>query len=330
MQQEEFDFISIGDTTTDAFIRINQASVYTDDKGGEKLCVENASKVPYESVTVVPAVGNSPNAAVAAHRLGLKSALVTDIGDDWHGKEDLETFAKNGVDTQFIRIHSGKESNYHYVLWYKAERTILIKHHDYPYALPNIGKPRWIYFSSVGEDSIEYHHEIANFVKENPNTKLAFQPGTFQIKLGYDTLKDLYEASAIFFCNKQEAQLILKSDENDTATLARMLHTKGPNLAVVTDGPGGAYTANSEALWHMPMYPDPKPPLDRTGAGDSFSSTLTSFLALGLPIEEALKRAPINSMSVVQYIGAQEGLLSRDKIEEYLKNAPQEYMPKKL
>lgn len=330
MHQEEFDFISIGDTTTDAFIKIKQANIYTDDKGDEKLCVENASKVPYESVTIVPAVGNSPNAAVSAHRLGLKSALVTDIGDDWHGKEDLETFSKNGIDTQFIRVHAGKESNYHYVLWYKAERTILIKHHDYPYALPNIGKPKWIYFSSVGEDSMDYHHEIADFVKKNSQTKLAFQPGTFQIKLGYEALKDLYQVSAIFFCNKQEAQHILKSDEGDTATLAKMLHKKGPGIAVVTDGPNGAYTANSEATWFMPMYPDPKPPLDRTGAGDSFSSTVTSFLALGMPIEEALMRGPINSMSVVQYIGAQEGLLTREKLEEYLKNAPPEYQPKKL
>jgi len=80
----------------------------------------------------------------------------------------------------------------------------------------------------------------------------------------------------------------------------------------------------------MPMYPDPAPPVDRTGAGDSFSSTLTSFLAKGLPVQEALRRAPINSMSVVQYIGAQEGLLSKKKLEQFLENAPADYKAIKI
>ena len=75
----------------------------------------------------------------------------------------------------------------------------------------------------------------------------------------------------------------------------------------------------------MPMYPDPAPPVDRTGAGDSFSSTFTAAIALGLSPSEALAWGPINSMSVVQHIGAQKGLLTREKIEEYLKNAPEDY-----
>jgi sugar/nucleoside kinase (ribokinase family) len=116
--------------------------------------VESGAKIPYESVTVVPAVGNSPNAAVAAHRLGLRSALVSNVGDDEYGKEDLETLKKNGVDTQFVKMHTGKESNYHFVLWFRAERTILIKHTEYSYELPDIGNPKWIYLSSLGENSL--------------------------------------------------------------------------------------------------------------------------------------------------------------------------------
>jgi hypothetical protein len=35
-------------------------------------------------------------------------------------------------------------------------------------------------------------------------------------------------------------------------------------------------------------------------------------------------------MSVVQYIGAQEGLLTQEQLEEYLKKAPENYVPKKI
>jgi ribokinase len=75
----------------------------------------------------------------------------------------------------------------------------------------------------------------------------------------------------------------------------------------------------------MPMYPDPAAPVDRTGAGDAFASTFTAAIALGLSPQEALAWGPINSMSVVQYIGAQKGLLTRAQLEEYLAHAPAEY-----
>jgi len=330
--EPNFDFIAIGDTTTDAFIRIKQASVHFDEKSDEeKICLTNGSKIPYESLDIIPAVGNSPNAAVSASRLGLSSALVTNFGDDQFGKNCLARLKEEGVAPDFIKIHEGKKSNYHFVLWHKAERTILIKHEEYEYKLPDINSPKWVYFSSVGEKSLPYHQEIADYLKTHPEVKLAFQPGTFQIKLGYEKLKDLYANTEVFFCNKEEAQLILnKHDIDDIPTLAREMTKLGPKISVVTDGPEGAYAFDGTDVWFMPPYPDPAPPFERTGAGDSFSSTFTSALALGKSVDEALMWGPINSMSVVQKIGAQAGLLSRKELEDYLAKAPEDYKPKKM
>jgi len=328
---ENIDFLAIGDITTDAFIKLKDATVNCDiDEKNCKLCVRFGDKIPYESVTVVPAVGNSPNASVSAARLGLSSALASNLGNDAHGKEDVETLQKNGVNINFVKIHEDKKSNYHYVLQYDAERTILIKHEEYPYEMPDVGSPKWIYLSSLGENSIPFHHEIAKYLTEHPETKLAFQPGTFQIKLGYDTLSDIYKLTELFFCNKNEAQRILNSKESDIKKLLEGMRALGPNIVVITDGPAGAYTYDGKEMWHMPMYPDPAPPVDRTGAGDSFSSTFTSALALGKTIPEALAWGPINSMSVVQHVGAQEGLLTLEKLEEFLKDAPENYKPEKI
>ena len=76
----------------------------------------------------------------------------------------------------------------------------------------------------------------------------------------------------------------------------------------------------------MPMYPDPSDPVDRTGAGDAFASTFTAAIALGKTPDEALAWGPINSMSVVQYVGAQKGLLSREQLEQFLADRPAEYV----
>lgn len=323
---KNYDFIAIGDITTDAFIQLKDATVNCEiNRNTCMLCVRFGDKIPYERVDVVRAVGNSPNAAVSANRLGLKTALVTDIGDDENGRECLATLSTEGVATDFVTTHKGKITNYHYVLRYEEERTILIKHEEYDYTLQDMGKPKWLYLSSLGENSLPFHGVLADYLKKNKNVKMAFQPGTFQIKLGYKKLKPLYEAAELFFCNKEEAAKILGEQSLDLQVLLRGMHGLGPNIVVITDGPDGAYTFDGKEMWHMPMYPDPAPPVDRTGAGDSFSSTFTSALALGKSIPEALSWGPINSMNVVQHIGAQKGLLTREQIEAFLKDAPADY-----
>lgn len=330
---KNFDFIAIGDITTDAFIRLSgdDAEIKkNEDKSKEQICFNFGDKIEYDSITEVNAVGNSPNSAVCAHRLGLNSALVTDIGNDYNGEKIMKALEKEGVSKDFVKIHNGKKSNYHFVLWYEEERTILVKHQEYEYNLSNIGKPKWIYLSSVGENSLPYHYAIAKHIKENPQISLAFQPGTFQIRLGYEKLKNLYEVCEIFFCNKQEAQKILKTEEKDIKELLKSMRKLGPKIAVITDGPKGAFAYDGADMWQMPMYPDPAPPVDRTGAGDSFSSTVTSALALGKTLPEALAMGPINSMSVVQYVGAQEGLLTMEKLQGFLSNASNDYKPTKI
>jgi ribokinase len=99
---------------------------------------------------------------------------------------------------------------------------------------------------------------------------------------------------------------------------------------VITDGPNGSYASYDGKLVQVPNYPDPAPPLDRTGAGDAFASTIVAALALGQPVDIALTWAPINSMSVVQKLGAQAGLLTASQVEKYLKQAPKNYHAKEI
>ena len=330
-----YDFVALGDITTDAFIELSDkdAKVVCDIEGRPcQIMMNFGDKLPYKDVVVVPAVGNSPNAAVSAHRLGLRSALVTNLGHDRNGKDCLEALRKEGVATEYVKVHERKISNYHYVLRLGAERTILIKHETYPYILPDFKEPpRYLYFSSIGESGVDFHFEVADYVKKHKETKLVFQPGTFQIRLGAEKLKELYAVTDIFFCNKEEAQIILNTKETHFPKLLKGLKDLGPRLPVITDGPKGAYVTDEQGVtWHQPMYPDPKEPVDRTGAGDSFSSTFTSAIAIGLPPEKALAWGPINSMSVVQYIGAQQGLLTREQLEKHLADAPASYQPKKV
>ncbi len=328
---KEFDFIAVGDITTDAFIRLEKAEIHTNvDHVAQELCVEFGAKIPYEFVKVVPAVGNCANAAVAAARLGLHSALLTNQGDDDIGKEHLRILKREKVSTDFVKSHWRQKSNYHYVLWFKDERTILVRHEKYAYSIPDMGNPKWLYVTSLGPDTLSFHDDLKNYLAEHKKTKLAFQPGTFQINLGAEKLAYLYERSAVFVCNVEEAQKILGIQDSDPGTLLRKMQKLGPDIVLITDGPRGAYVRHKKEVHFMPPYPDPKAPYERTGAGDAFASTFVSALALGMTPVEALAWAPINSMSVVQKIGAQEGLQRREDLEHLLDKAPKTYRPMML
>lgn len=335
MFRTHIDFLAIGDTATDAFIRLKDASVHCSiDKTTCELCMRFGDKIPYDFARVIHGVGNSANAAVSASRLGLSTAFMSYIGNDAFGEEVIKALNKEGINTSLITAEDDKPTNYHYVLWYEEERTILIKHTAFSYSFkaPPF-TPRWIYLSSLGDHTETYHDEIASYLEKNPSIQFAFQPGTFQIKLGADRLARLYKRSSVFICNTDEAKIILNIDKKDQVSVSDLLkkmYARGPQIVLITDGPRGAYLYDGSHMLFQPPYPDPKPPYERTGAGDAFASTFVSALALGLSQNEALQWAPINSMSVVQCVGAQEGLLTQTKLKDWLSKAPKDYSPKKV
>lgn len=322
--EKRIDFLGIGDTVVDAFIKLTVAHVEQTAKGQE-LCLSYGAKIPYDSVTIVPAVGNSANATVSASRLGLSTSLLTFLGNDKYGDECIERLNKENIDTSLITREEGKETNYHYVLWYGDDRTILIKHTPFEAKLPEIGKPSFIYLSSLGEHTLSLHNEIGEYLEQNKEVKLSFQPGGFQIKLGHEKLKKIYENTYAFCVNKEEAELILEVREDDIKKLLDGVSNLGPKIVIITDGHNGSYMKYEEKHYFMPIYPDIAPPFERTGAGDAFFSTFTAFLAKGMSAKEAIMRAPINSMNVVQHVGAQDGLLTEQEIEEYLKKSKEDY-----
>ena len=336
MNEHKIDILSVGDVVTDAFIKLlpHEAEITNDPKSHHPLlCMTFGTKIPFDKAQVINGVGNSPNAAVCFAKLGLNSSLYANIGDDKVGEDILLSLRSHDVSTEFVRINRGMASNYHYVLWYGSDRTILIKHEPYPYIWPHISsakKPRWIYLSSIGEHAKHVHGNIASFLNENPDVKLAFQPGTFQIREGVHKLRDLYKRTEVFALNVEEAQVVTGIDSYDVVSLIKKLHSYGPKIVVVTDGPKGSYASDGTKIYSMRNYPDPARPFDRTGCGDEYTSTFVAALASGEDLITAMQWAPINPMSVAQKLGAQAGLLNKRNLLNLLAKAPRDYKPKEI
>jgi sugar/nucleoside kinase (ribokinase family) len=330
----KYDLVCIGDTVIDNFIQLHEASVHCGLHHEEcELCMSFADKIPYESLIVVPAVGNASNVAVGAARLGLRTAILTAVGGDHPGQDILNVYQKEKVDTEFVRVNRGKPTNQHFVLTFQAERTILIKHEKYQYANPaEIDKRTdWVYFSSIAEHTLPFHAKVARYLAKHPAVRMGFNPGTFQLRFGAKKLAAIYRHTYVLFLNREEAELVLRKPAGtELKKLFDGLHALGPKIVVITDGPKGAYASTGTSRYFMPPYPDPRPPVSRTGAGDAFSTGFLGALIYGLPVHEALRWAPIESMHVVQEFGAQTGLLSKRALLGYLKKASKSYVAKAL
>lgn len=334
MTKQKIDVLNIGDIVTDAFIKLkDEYGRVEDTPEGKRLSLPFSTKIPFDHAEICQAVGNSSNTAVNFAKLGLSSAFVTNVGDDQQGRDMVVALQKAGVDTRFVKVNAGKKSNYHYVLWYGDERTILIEHEKYNYHWPKFHPdevPAWAYFSSISEGALDYHDEVADWLEANPSIKLAFQPGTFQLLAGTERLKRIYERTEVFAVNMEEAQQILSNNTRDVHVLFEGLHALGPKIVVITDGPNGSYASNGQDRFKVPIYPDPAPPKERTGCGDAYTSTFVAALVKGYPLEGALQWAPITPANVVQYVGAQAGLLDENTLKEWLAKAPDWYKVERI
>ena len=316
------DVLCVGDMATDVFIRLSDTHIHAwDDGRGHWMDLPFGGKVPFDYAQTVAAGGNAANVAVGLSRLGASAALAAHAGDDRIGRDMVASLQRERVDTHLVRLDAGRPSNRNFVLWYERDRTILIHHEIYDYHWPHLAPretPQWIYLSSVGASAAYYDH-IFDWLDAHSNVGLAFQPGTGQIAMGRDALRGIYRRSQLLLCNREEAVEICSGHHGDMGGLLDSLHRLGPRHIVVTDGPQGAYASDGVARYHVPAYSDPRPPKERTGAGDAFASAVLAALTKGHTLEESLAWGPINAMSVVQQVGSQTGLLFETDLLQHLK-----------
>ncbi len=104
---KQTDVMSIGDIVTDAFIKLidDEAVTYKNEEG-KWLAMKFGTKLPFDHVEILEAVGNAANAAVAFSRLGLNTSFVTNVGGDEAGRGMIRALQKEGIDDRFVRINA--------------------------------------------------------------------------------------------------------------------------------------------------------------------------------------------------------------------------------
>ena len=321
-EEAKFDVIAVGDTTEDVFLGLSDAAVQCDiDEANCKLLLDYADKIAVDTKTDVPAVGNAANHAIGIARIGLRASIYTVVGDDTQGHIAGDIFKEEGVDTKYVTYDKKNGTNFSTVINYKGERTILVYHEPREYQLPRMESTKWIYLTSASGDGVEaLHEQMVKYLDEHPDIQLAFNPGTHQMHLGGTKLGPLLSRTNLLFLNREESAEVLGVEKHDVLELFKAYHEIGVTNMVITDGPEGAYVSDGKDVWYLGIFDGPV--IERTGAGDSFGSGFLGGLLSGVPLSEAMLWGNANSTSVVRFIGAREGLLTPEQIQEMIEANP--------
>ncbi|MDD2822884.1 MAG: carbohydrate kinase family protein [Candidatus Daviesbacteria bacterium] len=314
-----FDLISLGDGAVDHFFKISDAHV-EEEKSGDELCLTLGTKLPVETYQQILG-GNNANNAVGATRLGLKTAIYLNIGEDLAGQFTLSKLKEEGVDSRYVVKNKGLDSNVSALISFKGERTILTYHQDFKYELPDLDKARWVYLSSMGKSAQNSHFmgQIENYL-ERTSGLLFYNPGTMELSRGLTKFPKLLSLTKVLILNLQEAELVLNikpEEKKDIKHILKSLVNLGPRMAVVTDGVEGSYGYDGEDYWKLGIFPAKL--IDMTGAGDSYATGLLAGIFYNNNLSEAMRWGAANGASVVEKIGPQAGLLSYQQIQEKLK-----------
>ncbi|RJQ38405.1 carbohydrate kinase family protein [Candidatus Microgenomates bacterium] len=332
-KSSNFDLLSIGDATVDIFLTLqkNNDKLHLDKEKNE-LCVQYGEKILVEDSQFMLG-GNACNVAVGAARLKFNCAFVSELGDDEFANVIFKGLQKENVSPDFINKTAGLGTNFAVILTFEHDKVLFARHlpRNHEFSFENVST-KWVYLTSMGKEWKQAYQKTLDYVRKT-GAKLAFNPGTTQIEEGFENFKEAVALSDILFVNKQEALEIFNFNppapivsgpaggaifnEETFREILLKIKEKGPKVVVITDNNNGSYAVDENGkIYHIEVFPGVA--IQKTGAGDAYTSGFISARIDGKDVKEAMKWGAINAAFVVQKIGAQAGLLSREEIERKL------------
>lgn len=263
--------------------------------------------------------GTAANVAAGLAKLGKKTAIISAVGSDNIGAEIKSKLSARNISTSLIKTYQNKKTSFSVIVSYKGERTIFVYHAYNPenFHLPDKLSTSWLYLGPMAKGFERLYNQIIAEVVKN-DLKVAVNPGAVQIAAGLNSFGGLLKLISIIFVNREEGQKLAGlSGVPQIKDIAKVIHFQGPKIVCITDGADGAYAYNGIDFFRVGVYPAHR--IDSTGAGDSFASAFLGATMEGESLPVALKWGVVNSASVIEKIGAQEGLISKNIIKRRVK-----------
>lgn len=307
-----YDIISIGSATRDVFFSASELKKFKMEEfpTGEALCFGSGSKVEMKKI-FFSSGGGGTNAAVTFSRQGLKTANIGVVGKDFNGEEISKELGIEGIDVQYFQKHDDDFTAYSVVLVHgDGERTIMSYkgegQHFKPELIPfDKLRAKWLFLDSLG-GNFEVLEKSVNWAVEG-GVKLATNPGGKELAHGLEKLKPLLKNFSVVIMNQEEAAGLSGIDYKKESEIFKFMDEAIGGIFVMTKGPDGVVVSDGKNVYSAGV-PD-SPVVERTGAGDAFSSGFVVEYIRSGDIVKSIQFGTANASSVVTQYGAKAGIL---------------------
>jgi len=310
-----FDIISIGSATRDIFINTDsfKSLDVADFATGKGLCFPLGSKIEIKKI-VFTSGGGGTNTAVTFARQGFSTACVGVVGMDLNGQEIINELKREDVETKYLKKHDDDFTAYSVILVDSSgERTILSykgegQHFDANKIDFDQLQTKWLFLDSLG-GHYDLLEKAVNWAVAN-NVKIATNPGRKELEHGLEKLRPLLKNFSIVIMNQEEASGLTEIDYDQEGDIFKFMDEVIGGMFVMTKGPNGVVVSDGKNVFRAGV-PD-SPIIERTGAGDAFSSGFISEYIRSRDISKAVQFASANASSVVTQYGGKAGILKKD------------------
>jgi ribokinase len=261
--------------------------------------------------------GKGSNQAVACARLGAEVAFAGCVGDDSFGKRAVELFETEGVEHTYTKICEGAATGVGFILINKEGENII----TLDTAACKLMDSRYV---DTLKDVIK-EYDIILMQQEIPmegvlrGAQLAKEAGKMVVlnPAPYCPIPDeVFPLLSVIVPNEGEARQMVGLNPDDESVpkeeVARRIREMGVENVVITLGKKGAYYCTANESGHLPARPVKA--VDTTGAGDTFTASLTVALGEGKGFAEAIEFAQKAAAFSVCSYGVIESLPYRKDI----------------
>ncbi|GAA1873596.1 5-dehydro-2-deoxygluconokinase [Pseudonocardia ailaonensis] len=246
--------------------------------------------------------GTTANVAVAAARLGRRTAIVTGVGADPFGRYVRAELRRLGVNDEHVVTNHEYPTPVTFceifppddfpLYFYRKPSApdLQVTAADIPVDAVREAGLLWLSVSGLSEEpSRGAHHEALAARAGRPTVlDLDYRPMFWtDAAAATEQVQKILGQVTVAVGNREECEVAV--GETDPERAADALLAAGVELAVVKQGPKGVLAkTRSERVVSPPI---PVTPYNGLGAGDSFGGSLAHGLLAGWPLEKVLSRA---------------------------------------
>ncbi|MFJ9115501.1 ribokinase [Streptomyces sp. NPDC102394] len=296
----DYDLLVVGSANADLVIGVERRPAAGETVLGSDLAVHPG--------------GKGANQAVAAARLGARTALLARVGDDAYGRLLLDSQRAAGVDTVGVLAGGAPTGVALITVDPSGDNSIVVSPGANGRLTPAdvraeaglLQRSRVV--SAQLEIPLETVVEAVRSLAEGSRFVLNPSPPR-------PLPAEVLAACDPLIVNEHEAKVVLGEAcaSERPEDWARLLLAKGPRSVVITLGAQGALVASAEGVERVPSTKVDA--VDTTGAGDAFTAALAWRLGTGTGLAEAAAYAARVGAAAVTREGAQESFPTAEEVE---------------